>query len=270
MPRADRQPLQFRPESADEPARAGACPARPRETRRRLRFLRADAQHLPDLPPRDRRADPPARRQSVPPQALSGARPLRGARLRRRGGLYRVGALQQAGHPAAAIHHARGGRLPARLRPLPRPPAARLRGHRRGELGLQHGLPALLRRRGSRLQPDAGGGRGHPGPLRRHRGRPAGRAVLRGRAVDPPRDRADAAGGEGARHPARDAEHERAAYRPRRHLPRRSTSSSTASRPRRSGSFVARPTCCRRSCAPSTAWLPSAATSSSCPPWSGA
>ena len=50
-------------------------------------------------------------------------------------------------------------RLPARLRPVPRPPAAHLPGHHRGQQRLQHGLPAVLRQRRPGLQPDAGGGR---------------------------------------------------------------------------------------------------------------
>ena len=82
-------------------------------------------------------------------------------------------------------------RLPARLRAVPRPQAARLPRDHRGQHGLQPRLPGVLRR----LRPPARRVLAHPRPgrgrarrLRRRRGRARGGHVLRRRAVDPPPD----------------------------------------------------------------------------------
>ena len=116
------------------------------------------------------------------------------------------------------------GRVPPRLRAVPRPSATRVPRHHRGELGLQHGLPAVLRERRARLLAHGGGCRGDPRRSGRHRGHPRGRPVLGGRTLDQPGDRGDAPGGEGPPDPHRDDQHERQAPRRRprlRPLPRR-------------------------------------------------
>ena len=78
-------------------------------------------------------------------------RAVRGARLRRRQGLHRsFGKFNKPGTIPAGVRHRDRARLPARLRPVPRPSAACLPGHHRGQQRLQHGLPALLCRRGAR------------------------------------------------------------------------------------------------------------------------
>ena len=57
----------------------------------------------------------------------------------------RLAALQQAGHDPARDPDRGRRRLPARLRPVPRPQAARLPRHHRGQHQLQPRLPDLLR-----------------------------------------------------------------------------------------------------------------------------
>ena len=95
----------------------------------------------------------------------------------------------------------------------------------------------------------------------------SGGAVLRRRALDPSADHPDDASGPAARHPQRDAEHQRQAHRDTttgfwRSWPkyaRTSISSSTASTAKPIASSAASRTFCRRNCARSTGWRKSAA-----------
>ena len=97
-----------------------------------------------------------------------------GLGLRRRRSLYEFLEVQQAGHDSGGVRHRGEGRLPARLRALPGPPAARLSGNHRSKQRMRHGLPTLLRRGRPRLQPDARRSRRHSRPLHH-----APRAILR-------------------------------------------------------------------------------------------
>ena len=78
-----------------------------------------------------------------------------------------------------------------RLRPMPRSQTTRLPRRDRGELGVQPGLPDLLRGLrppARRLHAHRRAGRAGARRLRPRRGRAGGRDVLRRRTVDPPAD----------------------------------------------------------------------------------
>ena len=122
--------------------------------------------------------------------------------------------LKPGDRPLGAAHPHRA-RLPVGLRPLPRPRAAFLPGHRRDQRGLQPRLSRLLRRFLAQAEhpPQPGRGRAHvrrPGGERR-RARPG--ADLGRRAHHPSRDPRDHRRGAAPADQARDAEHQRHPHR---------------------------------------------------------
>ena len=184
---------------------------------------RSDSVDLPALRHRPRRGADRARRARDSAARVPGARRDRGARVRRQRTLARCAALRPARRVAAAAPDRGRPGLPARLRHLPGARPAHLPRDHRGQHRLQPRLPGLLRRVGHRpparrLLALARAGRVDAGRVRRRRGAARGGAAVGRRAVDPPADPRHAGRREGARDPARDAQHQRHPARARRAL----------------------------------------------------
>ncbi|CAM4087919.1 hypothetical protein NORO109296_19580 [Nocardiopsis rhodophaea] len=134
------------------------------------------------------RAGQHSRQQGLPAQTMSRSRDVRGPGLRRCAAVPGVVPVQQAGHAPAGLPDGGEGRLPVRLRAVPRAQAARLPGDHRGEQRLQPRLPDLLRRLRTstrRVLHYPLAVRADARHLRGGRGRTRGGDVLRRRAHDP-------------------------------------------------------------------------------------
>ena len=179
---------------------------------------RVHQEHLPGVQGGGRRRGQHSRQQGVPAQAVPRPRRVRGAGLRRRRDVRRHPRFNKPGTIPLRVPDRGPRRLPARLRAVPGPQAARLPGADRGQHRLQPRLPGLLRRlrppaRRVLAHPRAGGG--GPRRVRGRRGRARGGHVLRRRAVDPPADPRVLRHGPRQGRPLGRAQHQRHPPRPR-------------------------------------------------------
>ena len=191
------------------------------EAGRGLRFLRVDPEHLPPVSGAHRRPDTDQGWPGRHAEEVRGPRMVRVPDKLRRRNVPRFAALQQARHDPPGIQHRGGRRLSQGLRVVPRAQAAHLPGSYRGQQPLQPGLPHLLRRRPTGVQPVDGTSRADAGPVHPVGRRAGGSPVQRGRAHHPPGNPANAADGIRQGHPRRNAQHQRHTHCQGRPLPGR-------------------------------------------------